>query len=525
MFLCFDIYKVEQLTEETLHSRFKKYGPIESIKIFNHCKNSGKKYAYIQYIENKDAYLAFLDLQKKRRKLHSEPEYIVIPADTWQQPLDNTTESGDVEINAADFTTMDKLNVDCLIRIFECCDDKSLVCLSEVNQLFNRILSQDIFPKHKKLSFNLDRGHEYRERTDMSLAQMRRYGRCFGPYLTEVQFHFHYNDKPSNLPRMFNKFTQYVGSNLKKIFITQLVLEEKHLNELKPVLSQLEYLKIVAYNEDFEYDIDFRSLCPNLKTLKLLHHMQFVHCAQPWPKLENLSVLNNEYMVIETVCLLMQNNPQLKRLKLTAFSCDTLLQNLGRYLTNLEKLTAYQGFPDISASTLVYLTNLPKLHTLKLMYLDEIVFNGILEFLPKLTGLQKLKLHLFSDGGPEDEPEFTPNHRLVIALSQELIDLKVFHIAFVQLNEDVVIDFLRYAEKLEELSMHHCNVKLNERFVYNIVDVRKHLNLVQSKPLHLIVDPFQNPEIEKVSKYHLNLKKIYLLILTNKIIASCSCSY
>lgn len=414
----------------------------------------------------------------------------VLPADTYHQP---TVNKQDIDTEMIDLKhSILNLNEDCLRQIFECCDLETLVNLSEVCQRFHEILHRTQFPKFKAITFNLNRDQK------MNVCKVRRILRCIGPYLCDITIEAYYNEKFENLIRYFHKIGQYVGTNMRQLCMNQILPVPELLNGINGILRRIEILKIVVYNGDFDFDIDFRTLCPNLIKLKLLQNAQFVENAGKWNKLRNLSVIHNEFMVSSTFISFMENNPLLNSLKVTAYSSDTTVKEIGRCLPNLEKLTLYQGFPDISSANLVYLLQLKQLTTLKLMYLDEDKLNDVLDCLSKFKGLRKLKLHLFYDG-PSDEEHYLPNQSLLINIAQELNQLETFHIYRCQLNAATVIDFIRYAENLKEFHWHECDTQLTKKLLMDIVSIMKEKQLYTSKEkqrqiLNIFVDRINGGE-------------------------------
>lgn len=405
--------------------------------------------------------------------------------------------------SVCDAMTLDQLIDDCLIKVFKLLDEASLVNLSEVSRQFNGILHGNIFPNHKMLTFNLCRCSDisdcrwlWKGTTSMNLALMRKYLRCFGPYLTDVKFLFcnNFNTKPVNLDirRLFNKFAQLVGPNLKKLHIRKLPLTESQLDELKPVLRQLDEFKLLFGRDDhFCYGRDFISLFPNLKKFSFSGSMNSVHFTHKWQSLESLTYF--EYDVEnETLPLLVRNNPQLKHLAVFTYYCEELMQSLARHLKQLEKLTLYDDVDEDSATiserTLIHLRELQHLHILKLMFVrDSDLLNGILRFLPKLIGLQTIRLHCNLKSLHATKAHL--DHRLFIELAKQMTNLKVFHIAYVQLDEENIVDFIRYAEPLQEIFIYECDTPMNamnENSIHRIVNARK--SSIHAEPLVYIFD-------------------------------------
>lgn len=75
------------------------------------------------------------------------------------------------------------------------------------------------------------------------------------------------------------------GTQLRKIRFRDMLTHEKHFIKLMPLFENFTTLEIVTYNPDYELDIDFVALCPNLSKLKLLE-MLLIKCCKPWSSLE-----------------------------------------------------------------------------------------------------------------------------------------------------------------------------------------------------------------------------------------------
>lgn len=115
------------------------------------------------------------------------------------------------------------------------------------------------------------------------------------------------------------------------------------------------------------------------------------------------------------------------------------------------------------------------LKKLKLMYLDEDDFNGILNCLPKFKQLVELKLHLFYDG-PDSvdlEDTYIPNLNLIVTLAQELPQLECFHIRYCTIDTETLNNFIRHAKKLKKLGVYRCGFEITDLILENIENVRQ----------------------------------------------------
>lgn len=310
------------------------------------------------------------------------------------------------------------------------------------------------------------------------LSETRSILRTIGPYVRELCVNFRDAKWPPNMDRYFYKMCQYIGPNLKTLRLIYVPNNEDWLQQLKPLLCCIESLYVTMTNYDFDFDIDFQSYCSNLKTLKIRVHLKGEFLTKPWPKLERLSIRDNQYMEEKLVLEFMKNNPQLKYFKVYANDCDNLLQQIPEHLPNLEKLCLYQAYPNISADNLAHLVEMKQLKQLKLMYLEEEELDGIVACLPKFKQLQELKLHIFYSGlDTVDADElFQPNLNAIVNLSQELHQLECFHIRYCQITTAMLYDFIRNAKNLKRIRIYRCGLEIIDEILEKIESIRQSIN-------------------------------------------------
>lgn len=453
------------LTEDYVRKEFEKYGDIEAIDLLK------DEQAYITFFSDRTACLALLESVHRV----SAKTYFAEPANTWHQP---DIESFELKPNSSNEMQIDgneeeyqppifNLNEDCLLKITEYCDFDSLVNFSLVCKQFYKLMHQ----------YRLSRIHELkidnpRANPSQTLAKTRQILRSVGLYITELTFEWSEYGSEHKLKRFLHKIGQYIGRRIQVLHLHNVLLDESQIEIIQPVLKRIHTLEIRVYNPDFELDMDFQTLCPKLKILKLKENMQLVKCCRAWPNLQYLSILGNEYMILETFNSFLEQNPQLKCLKFTAFHCDERFLAVAQHLKNVEKLTILPSFPNISSSNLVYLSSLEHLTTLNLMYLDDTDINGILECLSRFVHLKKLKLHAFFDGSEDDE-HYAPNQRLIISLAQDLMNLEYFCLRNLKVNASTVLDFIRYATNLKSIHIHKCDLFFNRILITDIVSIRR----------------------------------------------------
>lgn len=466
------------LTVQYVDRIFRKFGQIESIEILS----NGLGEAYVTFCSDLSAYLALThnDVQSRRTSLI----FNIQPADTWIQPSSmrtNAPELMDDEQTSKFFV----LNEFCVLEIFKYLDLDSLVNLSMVCKQFHRLLHQHCFPS--KHTYSIQNGTST---IPVPLAKVRRTLTCIGPYLRELDFKWHDVDHDNRLQRFLDKLGQLVGQNIRLVRFHNTLLEESHIPAVRPILERLETLEIVVYNPDFDLDLDFTALCPNLRRLKLLENMQLIHVSSiPWPTLEYFSMIGNEYMELKPFRSFLAQNPHLLCLKFTAYDASNRLQAVAQHSENLRKLTMFPSFPNLSASNISYLSGLQHLTKLSLMDLDESDLNGILECLIRFTGLRSIKLFLSQDSH-DDDNHYAPQQSALIALAQELTHLEKFCTRYVKWSESAILDFIQSAGELNALHIHWCDLTITNAMVWKMVKILQS-NKPQPPigPLQLFVNP------------------------------------
>lgn len=471
-----------------IERQLRKFGEIEAIEM---CRGSANA-AYVTYTNDRNAYLAVAHNELEGRRINRV--FNIQPADTWKQPAQQSTECEAIEIDEEFTPAFFTLNEDCILEIFKYVDFDGLVNLSEVCKLFHRLLHSHFFPRYR--TFVVENNTS---KMTMPLAKMRRSLMCIGPYISELKFWWHDFDHNNRLKRFLDILGQLIGKNIRRVCFRDTVLTDEHIPAIQDMLSRLETLEITVYNPDYDLDLDFGVICPKLRKLKLLENMQLNRICRPWPTLEHLSIVGNEYMVLNTFRSFLSQNPQLKCLKFTAYHADERLQAVAQHLPNVEKLTVLPSFPNLTALNIVYLSSLKNLTKLNLMYLDESDLNDILQCLTRFSALRALKLHLLYDGG-ESDAHYEPNQQSLIALAQELPHLEVFCTRFIKWKESTVIDFLRSSSQLRALHIHWCDLLMTNSMIWKIVKALQNSRpQPQTVPLKMFVNPSEINGVQMIS--------------------------
>lgn len=463
--------------------------------------------AYVTFVSDLNVYLALVHNEVLSRR--AALTFSIQPADTWIQPSVTTSNAHDNDqMDVEQTPEFFVLNEFCMLEIFKYLDLDSLVNLSMVCKLFHRLLHQHCFPHHRTYSIVNDKST-----IPMPLAKVRRTLICIGPYLQELHFKWHDCDHENRLQRFLDKLGQLVGENIRSVRFHNTLLEESHIPAIASILKRLHTLEMVVYNPDYDLDLDFTVLCPNLRRFKLLENMQLIQISEkPWPTLEYFNTVGNEYMDLQAFRSILAQNQQLQCLKFTAHDAGERLQDVAQNAKNLRKLTIFPSFPNLCASNIVYLSSLQHLTKLSLNDLDENDFNGILECLVRFTGLRSIKLFL-SQFSHDDESHYEPNQRALISLAQELTYLEKFCTRYVKWNEATTLDFIQNARQLKVLHIHWCDLNITNAMVWKIVKVlQSNKSQLSTIPLQLFVNPadvigvqmIDGPEILRYLGVHTN---------------------
>lgn len=460
--------------------QFERYGEIQSVDI--RCNNSttGRKGPF--------AYVTFSDSLAAIKAVDEYPEtanekFKIQPADTWHQPGARQCPI-ETPADVKPRVSLHILNDDCLLKIFEMCDLETLSTAFDVCQRFRQLI-QGTLSKYR--SFTLDVGKK-------NLQQIRQTLRLIGSGINKLQLDFEayflYTIRNRlSLDRLLQKIAQYVRGSIEELTITNLRLTDDVLEQLTPLLAQIKVLKIdnEDYNEDFNYDVDFRQYCPNLITLKVNESMTFVSNSGPWRCLENVTFARTYLMNGATFDTFCKNNPQLTKLRIELYESDDILNSISNHLQSLVKLAISSDnpfLPDTLLASLKTLGNLKKLELKALTEDDNLV--GVFKMLSELKQLTHVKfeysgcLNISIDAGQ------------LIAIALNLTNLKVFLLKNVKVPEDAVVEFVKSALCLERLDIRYCNVKMSEQLLDKIVAARSIRPPAEIKLLEITVDGFED---------------------------------
>lgn len=387
--------------------------------------------------------------------------------------------------------TLVDLNLDCLREVLKHCDLETLTHLAESCTLLRDIIRAEYFPKFKHFEFVCVCG-----RTEHSRNQMKQL-RNIGQHLQSLEISIRCSLESIDCVPLFTCLKSCIGEQIRELIISSPTLPENLVRIIEPLLRHIESLKIFSGENalDFDHNIDYRSMCPNLLHLHMRGDATFIPNAKPWRRLESFTYGDNEYVANETLTTFYKNNPQLKNLRVSTFNADVQINEIVELLPNLERWVIYQNNSDLNVANVERLGKLTKLHDLKILCIDHDIFNGIVRGLGRCTQLKHLKIQAYYEGYEEELLE--PNHHDIMTLVAELKQLETFDISSCQLNETFVMDFLKFAPiGFKELHL-HSELKITDAL---IIDVAQYLqNERQGKDLEPLKICASHTDVQQLS--------------------------
>lgn len=366
------------------------------------------------------------------------------------------------------------LNDDCLEHVFNFCDVETIVSVSKVCKRLNALVTQIQFPKQTTFSCTI-RSYACEEKVCEILD-------CIGKYLIELKI-----CQTSEIFLFYRFLGRSIGDRIRKLSIVTPHISETSLQAIEPVLWRLEQLELRIANTDLnDDDLDLHSRCPNLRRLHIQWDTSFQRNAGNWHRLEELSLGDNEYIGDDTFCEFMQNNPQLRKLKIGAYNCDVRLKDVAMHLINLEQLVLFQNYSDLSATSILELQRLTHLKRLSIRNVEADDFEGITDNATKLNHLSELRIQAQFDQCSDDDI-FEPKHQNIISIAMGMPTLEIFGISFCKIKNKTIIEFIRFADNLREIHIHDCDFLLTMDSINGIISARKTIRN-RIDPLLIYVD-------------------------------------
>lgn len=424
--------------------------------------------------------------------------YSVQLADTWHQPLtlavesDSDTDGADEEESPPIFT----LNEDCLLEVFKRCGINELANLSKVCKSFKNVLGRHIFPYiHSMPDFN-----------QLTLAEARKILRCIGSYVQTLNGLHIPMLRCHHFKRYLQKLNQYVGDSVRELKLCYpgggfFFKSDLYIPLITAILPRLHTLILVNLNGS---GLDFQAHCLNLTKLKLIF-VRGLNDAQ------NLSLPNLTYLSFIPCRLsctseamigkLIAQNPQLTCFKTTD---KYITSDRVEYMSNVEKISISFNsfnFRRVELNNLTHLAALKKLTKLTLFDLNVCDLVAVCELVTKLSSLIELKIYV---GDNAFDRTYCKDYQTpLLSVGQDLSHLEKVLLHGVTLSKTTIVEFVRFAKKLQSLHIHCCKmlvscrdedereVSLNiQNLVVDVAEARKSIGCkkIDNGPLKLFID-------------------------------------
>lgn len=288
-----------------------------------------------------------------------------------------------------------------------------------------------------------------------------------------------------------DRLFQYIGPQLRSLTLSSFGVTTEQFELMKPLLFHLNFLDI-----DFNYNFDYRRFnCawPNLKTLRMRTPGfvdTFISEDEPAPEFPALTKL----MIASGYRLHKNLFQRLHRAcsKIT----ELVVINIDDYYSELPTLV----LRTTDLANLSEFTELTRLH----LSFSRSYFNAtIIDVISKLTKLEHLTLEI-TNVRQSDDRIFMPLNRSLRQIGSCLPNIAEVRFSGIPLEEDKLVELIRFATKLQSLCIYECNIELNAQLIRNIVTSRKELfstTIGQRTPipLNIIVNEFSDPVLMNVS--------------------------
>lgn len=377
---------------------------------------------------------------------------------------------------------------DLLLKIMDRCNELALVNLYETCVRFNCLLD----PEKKSHPYRFPDIDEtlkieiFKNKISITLIQLRKMVRLMGCHFKKLEFTV-FGDEQTATNKLIYQYMQEVVkhcTNIQHVVIAVQVFSNDLISLLEPVFNNLIVLEIDdnGYSKNEVYpETDLTELLPRLKRIQPGYLLR--NCMKKtWSSLEAF-VSENEFDEGEEDFFTM--NPQLRCLKLSYNGIFNLEAAVAR-LPNIEQISIHCDIHD-DLDELIYLQRFEKNPEI---YLEIEIGENLDVLLEKINGLKNLKwLHILyrkMDVEAIDEAN-TSQQQAIVSLAKTHTNLEQFNLTGLKLDQEIVVDFVRFASKLNSLRFHDCNIFATTSLIAKIVEIRKY-NDEHTQKLELFVD-------------------------------------
>lgn len=495
-----------QITNNILCDYFRQFGAIERVQIVperlkffdilpavgqagtgfvDQPPDQRKYYAYVTFVNTHGASEAL----SKQHHVVQKREIEVEQAFSWNQPasdLDKYLTDNQQPTSTRKETLYrlidEGLNDDCIHKIMTYLDIFELAAMAKFSPRFQAIAEQ-------VRTLTITRQTSDKSVTLMELRSILRL-LGFGHSVTNLTVSIKTFNSASQR-YICDRLFQYIGPQLRSLTLTSFGVTTEQFELMKPLLFHLNYLDI-----DFNYSFDYKKFnCswPNLRTLRMRTSGfidTFVSQEDSVPEFPALSklMIASGYRIHENL---------FKRLyRACAKITELVVINIDDYYSELAPLV-------LRTTDLAHLCAFTELTRLHLSFSRSYFNETIIDVISRLIKLEHLTLEI-TNVRQSDDRIFAELNRSLRKIGICLPEIKEVRFSGIPLEEDKVVEMLKYASKLESLCIHECSIELSARFIRNIVTSRKELfNTTIGQrtpiPLKIIVNDFSDSVVMNVS--------------------------
>lgn len=432
---------------------------------------------------------AFAEALKSLRHVVQDREIHVERAFSWNQPasevekyLQSNQEPLSVYHQELYENMNGALNDDCILKVFEYLDIFELAKMAKFNSRY-LALAQQI------RTLRICREPPEKLVTLMELRSILRL-LGFGHSVTNLTVNLK-SFSSSEQRHICDRLYQYIGPQCRYLTLMSFAVSSEQFDLLKPLLFQLNYLDIdLNYNFDFK---KFNCAFPNLRTLRIRtsgYIDKFISEEDAIPEFPALSKL-----MIASGYRLHENLFQRLHRACSNIS-ELVVINIDDYYTELA--------PMVMRSTdLDHLSDFKELVKLHLSFSRSYFTECIIDIISTMVKLEHLTLEI-TNVRQTDDRLFNELNSNLKKIGTGLPLIKEVRLSGIALEEDKLLELIKFAPKLESLCVHECGIQLSTQFIEKIVTKRRalfetNLGCRTPTPLLLIVDEFSDAVINNVS--------------------------
>lgn len=450
--------------------------------------NQRNYYAYVTFVNT----LSASEALKSPRHVVQDQEITVERAFSWNQPavevekyLSENQQPTSTKIENLYTSMHDALNDDCILKIMSYLDIFELAKMAKFSPRYLALAQQ--IRTLRIVSEPLAK--------PVTLMELRNILRLlsFGHSVTNLTISlksFNQTEQRYICDRLY----QYIGPQLRSLTLMLFAVTSDQFDLLKPLLFQLNYLDI-----DLNYNFDYRRFnCafPNLKTLRIRTSGfidKFISEDDAIPEFPALTKL-----MIASGYRLHENLFQRLHRACSQIT-ELVVINIDDYYTELAPMV-------LRTTDLERLSDFKELVKLHLSFSRSYFTERILDVISSMVKLEHLTLEITNIRQADDRLFVELNANLK-KIGTGLPEIKEIRLSGIALEEDKLVELIKWAPKLKSLCIHECSLQLTPQLIEKIVTKRRALFQTTMgnrtpTPLTLIVDEFSDSVVANVSYIH-----------------------